>query len=82
MCGIFGIVSSDPIALTEARLLARHAERRGKDSSGLFISELDGYNLHRANSSITSLLKYVTVPTTGLIMGHSRLITNGLEDNQ
>ena len=82
MCGIFGIVTSDPSALAELRLLARHAEQRGKDSSGLFISKLNGYDLHRANNAITTLLKDVRVSTAGLVMGHSRLITNGLEDNQ
>ena len=82
MCGIFGIVSSDSIALREVSLLARHAEQRGKDSSGLFASQLDDYCLHRANNAITSLLKDVGGPMKGLFMGHSRLITNGLEDNQ
>ena len=82
MCGIFGIVSNNPIDLAELRLLARHAEQRGKDSSGLFISKPNGYDLHRANNEITSLLKGVKVSTAGLVMGHSRLITNGLADNQ
>lgn len=82
MCGIFGIVSNNPIDLAELRLLAHHAEQRGKDSSGLFISKPNGYDLHRANNEITSLLKSVKVSTAGLVMGHSRLITNGLADNQ
>jgi hypothetical protein len=40
------------------------------------------YDLHRANKAITSLLIDVKTPASGLVMGHSRLITNGLEDNQ
>jgi glutamine phosphoribosylpyrophosphate amidotransferase len=80
MCGIFGIVSSGPVNLVELRHLARHAEQRGKDSSGLFISKPHGYDLHRATNAITSLLNDVQVSTAGLIMGHSRLITNGLAE--
>ena len=30
MCGIFGIVSSNTISSAELRLLARHAQQRGK----------------------------------------------------
>ena len=82
MCGIFGIVSGNLIDLAELRLLAHHAEQRGKDSSGLLASKPNGYDLHRANSAITSLLKSIKVSTVGLVMGHSRLITNGLADNQ
>ena len=82
MCGIFGIVSNNPIDLAELRLLARHAEQRGKDSSGLFISKPNGYDLHRADNEISSLLKSVKVSTASFVMGHSRLITNGLADNQ
>ena len=82
MCGIFGIVSKSPIDCRELRLLARHAEQRGKDSSGLFISKPNGYDIHRANNAITSLLKDVKVSSAGFVMGHSRLVTNGLADNQ
>lgn len=82
MCGIFGIVSVTNIKGAEVRLLAHHSEQRGKDSSGLFISNNHGYDLHRANKAISSLLKDVNAATTGLVMGHSRLITNGLADNQ
>ena len=82
MCGIFGIVSNSPINREELSLLAQHSEQRGKDSSGLFISIKDGYDLHRANIAITDLLKHLNTPSVGLVMGHSRLITNGLADNQ
>ena len=82
MCGIFGVVSSSIIKAEELRLLAKHSEQRGKDSSGLLISNSQGYDLHRADKAITSLLNNVTVATSGLVMGHSRLITNGLADNQ
>ena len=82
MCGIFGVISTTTINSEEVGLLALHSEQRGKDSSGLFISINNGYDLHRANKAITALLKHVNTSTTGLVMGHSRLITNGLADNQ
>lgn len=82
MCGIFGIISNKNIENSEIRLLAHHSEQRGKDSSGLFVSNKNEYEIHRANKTITALLNHVSTSTTGLVMGHSRLITNGLADNQ
>jgi glucosamine--fructose-6-phosphate aminotransferase (isomerizing) len=82
MCGIFGIISSQPVDSSDLRSLAEHSEQRGKDSSGLFINKSDGYELHRANQAITTLLKNVSLTNSSFAMGHSRLITNGLVDNQ
>ncbi len=82
MCGIFGIISNKIIKENEIGLLTHHAEQRGRDSSGLFISNYQEYDLHRANTAITALLKRVSITTKGVVMGHSRLITNGLADNQ
>jgi predicted glutamine amidotransferase len=82
MCGIFGVISNKKIKPSEVRFVAHHSEQRGKDSSGLFISKRNGYDIHRANKAITSLLNDVSMDATGLVMGHSRLITNGLADNQ
>ena len=82
MCGIFGIISAKPVDKSDLRSLAEHSQQRGKDSSGLFISKSEGYELHRANQPITSLLKEVSLDNAEFAMGHSRLITNGLDDNQ
>lgn len=82
MCGIFGIVSSASVSNREIKQLAIYAEQRGKDSSGLFFSGKDKYYIHRANTTITSLLKCVDIKPSSFVMGHSRLITNGLVDNQ
>lgn len=82
MCGIFGVISNKKIKPSDVRFLAHHSEQRGKDSSGLFISKRNGYDIHRANKAITSLLNDVSMDVTGMVMGHSRLITNGLSDNQ
>jgi glucosamine 6-phosphate synthetase-like amidotransferase/phosphosugar isomerase protein len=82
MCGIFGVVSRSTAKFDELFVLAQHSEQRGKDSSGLFISNNNGYDLYRDNTAISALLNRVSTSATGLVMGHSRLITNGLADNQ
>lgn len=82
MCGIFGIVSTSFIACDEIKLLAAHAEQRGKDSSGLFFAKQDSYQIYRATKAISTLLKDVDTAASSFVMGHSRLITNGLSDNQ
>ena len=82
MCGIFGIISDRPIKFKELRRLALHSERRGKDSSGLLTGCLSGYKLYRSNTPITSLLKDVQKDYFNFVIGHSRLITNGMMDNQ
>ncbi|MEG0149103.1 MAG: glucosamine 6-phosphate synthetase [Comamonas sp.] len=82
MCGIFGIVSTKPIVFGELKKLAHHAEQRGRDSSGLFMYKNGGYDIYRASVPVSSLLKKVNFSESHLVMGHSRLITNGLSDNQ
>lgn len=82
MCGIFGIVSPDARAPVDLATLAHHAEQRGRDSSGLVVARSDGYDVQRADFEIKKLLKKVRIGETCLAMGHSRLITNGLSDNQ
>jgi len=82
VCGIFGVVSASDASIKRLKSLACVAEQRGKDSSGLLIHGPDGYRLIRSDSSITRLLEKVDLGTPGFVMGHSRLITNGLGDNQ
>jgi hypothetical protein len=82
MCGIFGIISSSYVDKAEFRYLARHAEQRGKDSSGYIVYEGENYRVKRADISITDLVKNLHIENSRLALGHSRLITNGLSDNQ
>lgn len=82
MCGIFGIISPSFVSSKEIKQLAVHAEQRGKDSSGLFFAAKGDYQIYRATKAITSLLKDVDTAASSFVMGHSRLITNGLADNQ
>jgi len=81
MCGIFGIVGSE-INPNEIRRLAFYSQQRGRDSSGLFFGDGGTYKLHRGDRSVLQLLKGVRLTSNGMVMGHSRLITNGLADNQ
>lgn len=82
MCGIFGIIS--PASWPKADLveLTRYAQQRGRDSSGLMFLRNDAYHVHRADFPIARLLEEARPYGTPIVMGHSRLITNGLSDNQ
>jgi glucosamine--fructose-6-phosphate aminotransferase (isomerizing) len=82
MCGIFGIVSQSAKEPVDLPILAHHAEQRGRDSSGLVVARYDGYDVQRVDFQIKKLLRKVRIGETCLVMGHSRLITNGLGDNQ
>ena len=82
MCGIFGIISSRPVGRKDLDSLAKHAEQRGRDSSGLLVLTNGCYCVHRADYRLPRLLKEVSPYTSHVVMGHSRLITNGLADNQ
>jgi glucosamine--fructose-6-phosphate aminotransferase (isomerizing) len=82
MCGIFGIISKKPIDNCILSRLAIHSERRGKDSSGLYLLDDNQHQLYRSTESVTRLLKRVGLVAAKVVIGHSRLATNGLLDNQ
>lgn len=82
MCGIFGVVSHFQIDIGELMRLAKHTERRGSDSSGLLIGREIVYEVYKENNPLSLLMRRVGAKNARFIMGHSRLITNGLNDNQ
>lgn len=82
MCGIFGVLSERNIDYAELRLLALYARQRGRDSSGFLFYDGKGYSVKRADYDIKKLLAKHGRLYTPIVMGHSRLITNGLSDNQ
>jgi glucosamine--fructose-6-phosphate aminotransferase (isomerizing) len=82
MCGIFGIISSKNINRNHLSKLAEHARQRGRDSSGLMYLENNCYKITRADYDIHRLLNRHRSINSKFVMGHSRLITNGLADNQ
>lgn len=82
MCGIFGSISSKKVNIKKLNKLALHSKQRGKDSSGLIYFKSGEYNIVRADFDITKLIRGVNLQGSTIVLGHSRLITNGLSDNQ
>lgn len=83
MCGIFGMISkSSSINKPKFQQLVKHSQQRGKDSSGLIHFDEKKYIVNRADFNIEKLLNKVKPYESQIVLGHSRLITNGLEDNQ
>ena len=82
MCGIFGIVGDKKISSRTLSALAYHARRRGRDSSGLVFNNFASYSVYKADYDITRLLKKCRIKDSTVVCGHSRLVTNGTEDNQ
>jgi glutamine---fructose-6-phosphate transaminase (isomerizing) len=82
MCGIFGIISTKSVSKKDFKVLVKHSKQRGKDSSGLIYDEGTKYMVSRADYTINKLVRDLKPYSSRLILGHSRLITNGLSDNQ
>jgi len=82
MCGIFGLISDKKIRQDHLSLLVNHSRQRGRDSSGLIYHEANHYTIKRADYDVKKLLRRERRIQSNIIMGHSRLITNGLDDNQ
>jgi len=83
MCGIFGVSNYSPSCFSGLLSLAKSSKRRGMDSSGFFTStNLGNYRGIRADYSVDRLFDQLELNNISFLMGHSRLITNGLSDNQ
>jgi glucosamine--fructose-6-phosphate aminotransferase (isomerizing) len=82
MCGIFGSISESSVREQNLKKLVNHSKQRGKDSSGLIFIEKDSYKIIRADYDIDKLINKIKPYKSTIVLGHSRLITNGLGDNQ
>jgi glutamine---fructose-6-phosphate transaminase (isomerizing) len=82
MCGIFGIISNEIINNNHLKVLSNHSRQRGRDSSGLVKYDNSSYSTVRADYDINKLMKKINLNKSLLAVGHSRLVTNGLSDNQ
>jgi tRNA(Ile)-lysidine synthase TilS/MesJ len=82
MCGIFGQISKNSVNKKNLLMLAKHSKQRGIDSSGLIHFQNSKYQVDRADIDIEKLLTKVDPYNSNIVLGHSRLITNGLNDNQ
>lgn len=76
------MISSSAVPKADLAYLVEHSQQRGRDSSGLVVFNDGVYSIHRADYAVTRLLEDVRPYSSSLVMGHSRLITNGLDDNQ
>ena len=59
MCGIFGVISNNLAEPSELESLARLAQQRGRDSSGIIQFTNSSYEIYRADYSILNLLKKI-----------------------
>ncbi|MFP5491615.1 MAG: glucosamine 6-phosphate synthetase [Bacteriovoracia bacterium] len=82
MCGIFGRIVANRLSNEDIDTISKHSEQRGMDSSGLVRFFNDQYLVDRADYRIEKLMAKIKPYDSEFIFGHSRLITNGLEDNQ
>ena len=83
MCGIFGVISDEPSDWTiDVKRLAKHAQQRGRDASGVVVLRNNVYEVTRSNAPVLGLLSSVDMANSSIVMGHSRLVTNGIDDNQ
>ena len=83
ICGIFGIISTkNSFDINKLNILAKNALQRGKDASGLIISNESSLEIIKSNLQITNLLKKAKIFNPNFVFGHSRLVTNGIDDNQ
>jgi glutamine---fructose-6-phosphate transaminase (isomerizing) len=82
MCGIFGQISKTKVNRKNLETVVRHSKQRGVDSSGLIYYEDSAYKINRADFDIEKLIKKIKPYESRIVLGHSRLITNGLSDNQ
>ena len=82
MCGIFGAFTIGSINKNHIKKLAIQSEQRGIDSSGLCYIQDSNFKVVKADFRLKKLLKKHEIKSTSLIAGHSRLVTDGMEDNQ
>ncbi len=83
MCGIFGVVvDSSTVDQGLLKDLAEQARRRGRDSSGLVVGAGGSYRIQRADHDVMRLLRASDTRRAHAVLGHSRLITDGMADNQ
>lgn len=84
MCGIFGITNETGfVSIRLLRKIAKMSERRGSDASGLLVlSEAGGFLGFKRNTGISTLIRETKFKGLKFAAGHTRLITDGLEDNQ
>lgn len=82
MCGLFGLVGRGARHPKEFSTLVRGARRRGVDSSGVVFFDGNRYRVSRTDYDISRLVRGQGLGCVEFVAGHSRLITDGENDNQ
>lgn len=82
MCGIFLIINKTTIDKSRIKKLGALSMRRGKDSSGLLFYQNGIYQVVKADQSLVKTIQETNIVNSCVVLGHSRLITNGQNDNQ
>ena len=78
MCGLFGIVGNGTISAPSiVPTLVRNAEYRGRDSSGALLFRENKVEIFQADAAASKLFSKMDCSGSDLLLGHSRLITNG-----
>lgn len=88
MCGIFGLIGTQTTDLPSwAARLFRLSESRGKEAAGAAIRQDDLISVHKAGITASAMIaspEYRTLlsglkPGPATLIGHSRLVTNGIQ---
>ena len=84
MCGIFGVITSEVESVTHSTIktLALNSRSRGRDASGLAVMMPRQMVIHKSHEDIKALFNKLDLTGSTGIFGHSRLVTNGSDDNQ
>ena len=86
MCGLFGFfptsTTSSAPSSSDVSLLVRHSKQRGQDASGLITLNNRIYDIYRSDLTSVQLFQSLSQLSFNCLLGHSRLITDGLGDNQ
>ncbi len=82
MCGIFGSIATERVNISKIKTLVDYSRQRGIDSSGISYFIHNEYFVKRANYDVRKLINKVQWQKSSFTIGHSRLVTNGLLDNQ
>ena len=57
MCGIFGGIADNSLNISHVKKIAKLAQQRGKDSSGIIYFEDTNYSISRSDYSIMELFQ-------------------------
>ena len=88
MCGIFGVICpknkkiSNIISKKKFNAFIEHTEMRGRDSCGYLLFKSNVIKMVKRDERLSNVFNYSKAKESNVCFGHSRLVTNGLKDNQ